>query len=107
MRERAGDQARFVGSVSVKPDDRLRVEVALDREEVVLAGVLGDDGSWLELMPPESRTAGTYFSDRSARVDASPLRGIVLVGTPTAVTLARTTHRFDGVSSLRIDWESP
>lgn len=107
VRERGGDQSRFVGTVAVRPDDRLRVEVALDRDEVILAGVLGDDGSWLELMPAVSRSAGTHFSDHSARVDSSPLRGTILVGAPAAVTIARTTHRFDGVASLRIEWEAP
>ena len=33
IRERAGEQARFTRTVRVRPGDRLRVEVALDREQ--------------------------------------------------------------------------
>lgn len=107
IRERAGRQERFTGSVEVKPGDRLRVEVALDREQAILAAVMGDDASWLELMVEGSRRPGTHFSERSARVDASPMRGTILVGSPEAVARARATRRFHDVSSIRIEWEAP
>ena len=107
VRERSGQQARFTSKTTVRPGDRLRVEVALDREQVISAGVLGDDGSWLELMPETPRAAGTHFSERSARVDSEPLRGTVLVGPPAQVALARSTRNFQGVSTLRLEWETP
>jgi hypothetical protein len=107
IRERDGKQTRFTNSVQVKPGDRLRVEVALDREQTILAAVMGEDSSWLELMPGGVRRPGTHFSDRSARVDSSPLRGTVIVGPPEAVNRARETRRFDGVSTVRIEWEAP
>lgn len=107
IRERGGEQARFTGNVAVRPNDRLRVEVALDRQRAILAGVVGDDGSWIELMSEGVRRPGTHFSDRSAKVDTSPLRGTILVGAREAVTRARETQRFDvdGVSTVRIEWE--
>lgn len=107
IRERAGQQARFTGAVAVKPGDRLRVEVALDREQAILAAVMGDDASWLELMTEGARRPGTHFSERSARVDGSPLRGTILVGSPEAVARARSTRRFDEVTTIRVEWESP
>jgi hypothetical protein len=107
VRERNGSQERFTGRAAIRPGDRLRVEVALDREATISAGVLGDDGSWLELMPEGSRAAGTHFSEKSARVDAEPLRGTIVVGAPAEVELARTTRSFGGVSTLRLDWEAP
>ena len=87
----------------MKPGDRLRVEVALDREQTILAAVMGEDASWLELMPDGVRPPGTHFSERSARVDASPLRGTILVGAPGAVQRARQTKRFDDVATVRVD----
>lgn len=107
IRERAGQQGRFTDKVSVRPGDRLRVEVALDREQAILAAVMGEDESWLLLMPEGVRRPGTHFSERSARVDASPLRGTVLAGPPQAVARARSSKRFEGVSAIRIEWESP
>jgi hypothetical protein len=107
IRERAGRQARFTGKVDVKPGDRLRVEVALDREQAIVAAVMGDDASWLELMPEGTRRPGTHFSERSARVDSSPMRGTILVGSPEEVARARSTRRFEGLVTIRIDWEAP
>jgi hypothetical protein len=105
IRERGAEQSRFTGSVAVRAGDRLRLEVALDHEQPILGAVLGDDGSWLELMPESVRPPGTHFSERSARVDASPLRGMILVGAPDAVKNARQTKRWDGVVAIHIDWE--
>ncbi len=107
IRDRAGHQQRFTGSVAVKPGDRLRVEVALDREQAILAAVMGDDASWLELMTEGARRPGTHFSERSARVDASPMRGTIVVGAPDAVARARAAKRFDDVATIRVEWEAP
>lgn len=107
VRERGGNQARFAGRVAVRPGDRLRVEVALDQEQDILAAIMGEDGSWLELMPQGARSSGTHFSDRSARVDASPLRGTVVVGSPDAMKRAKETKDASGLATIRIDWEAP
>jgi hypothetical protein len=66
---------------------------------------MGDDASWLELMPEGVRQPGTHFSERSARVDGSPLRGTILVGSPEAVRHAKATKNVSGLSAVRIEWE--
>lgn len=105
IRERGKDQARFSSTVRVRPGDRIRLEVALDREQAILGGVLADDGSYLELLTRGVRGPGTHFSERSAKIDALPTRGTILVGTPEAVARARETKVLEGVSTLRVDWE--
>ena len=67
---------------------------------------MGDDASWLELMSGGVRRPGTHFSERSARVDASPLHGTILVGSPEALAVARSTRRFDGLHAIRVEWEA-
>jgi hypothetical protein len=105
VRERGGEQTRFSSTVRVMPGDRIRVEVALDHEQAILGAVLADDGTYLELMPEGVRGAGTYFSERSAKIDATPTRGTVVIGTPEAVARARATKQMDGVATLRVEWE--
>jgi hypothetical protein len=110
VRERAGQQARFSSAVKVRPGDRIRVEVALDREQAILGGVLGDDGTYLELMPEAVRGPGTHFSEKSAKFDASETHVTILIGTADAVARARATRKLDDISRLttvRIEWESP
>lgn len=107
IRERGKEQARFSGAVRVRPGDRLRLEVALDREQAILGGVLADDGSYLELMPQGVRGPGTHFSERSAKIDTLPTRGTILIGSPDAVARARDTKVLDGVSTLRVEWDQP
>jgi hypothetical protein len=107
VRERAGAQSRFVGPVPVKPGDRLRVEVALDRSVVILGAVMGDDGSWVELMPEGVRESGTHFSEKAVRVDAQPMSGTIFVGSPDGVRRARAHEKADDVRSIRIEWEGP
>jgi|CXWL01.1.fsa_nt_gi hypothetical protein len=104
VRERRGTQERSIGPMTVTAGDRLRIEVAIDRTQAILGAVLGDDGSYIELMDGV-HDAGTYFSDKSVRVDARPLSGTILVGTPEAVRLARVTHRLDGLRTIRVEWE--
>ncbi len=105
VRERSGEQARFASSVGVRPGDRLRVEVALDREQAILAAVISDDGTYLELMPLAVRGPGTHFSEKSAKIDGTPTYGTIVIGSPEAVARARATHQLDGVSALRVEWE--
>lgn len=112
IRDRAGAQERLVEDVRVEPGDRLRVEIGLDHEQVITAALLGDDGSWLELLPGTSLGPGTHFSERAARVDASPMSGTLLVGAPDAVARARASRAtggaaLDGVTAIRIRWEAP
>ena len=105
VRDRGGDQARFASGVRVRPGDRLRVEVALDREQAIVGAVLADDGSYLELMPPAVRGPGTHFSEKSAKITAAPTFGTIVIGTPEAVARARATRQLDGVATLRVESE--
>jgi hypothetical protein len=105
VRDRAGEQARFASGVRVRPGDRLRVEVALDREQAILGGVLSDDGSYLEVMPLAVRGPGTHFSEKSAKIDSAPTYGTIVIGTSEAVARARATRQLDGLSTLRVEWE--
>jgi hypothetical protein len=108
IRERDGAQARFTQTVHVRPGDRLRIEVAVDRPRSILGVVLGDDGTTLEMMADGVRAAGTHFSERSARIDTQPLHGTILVGDPEAVRRAEAQRDGDdraGVASIRVEWE--
>ncbi|MDB5212984.1 MAG: hypothetical protein JWO86_911 [Myxococcaceae bacterium] len=107
VRDRGGAQARFSSTVRVRPGDRLRVEVALDHEQAILGAVLADDGTYLELMPQAVRGPGTHFSERSAKIDAAPTRGTIIIGSPAAIAHARETKSLDGVTTLRVELESP
>lgn len=97
IRERDGEQRRFTGKVPVREGDRLRVEVALDREEAILAAVVSDDGSTLELMPAAVRPPGTHYSERSARVEGPPMGGKIVVGGSMQ----------DAETVVRVEWERP
>jgi len=105
IRERDGEQKRFTGRVPVKEGDRLRVEVAIDRDQTILAGVLSEDGSYLELMPPAQRAAGTHYSDKSARVSAPPSNGTILVGTEEQVSRAKQHLPTTDLDQVRVEWE--
>jgi hypothetical protein len=106
IRERAGDQQRFTTDLAVQGGDRLRIEVALDRPQTILAGVLAEDGTWLDLMSEGTRGAGTHFSEQAARFDADPMRGWILVGTPDAIAQSRAARApRGGVVAMRLGWE--
>jgi hypothetical protein len=95
IRERDGEQKRFTGKVPVREGDRLRIEVAIDREQAILAAVVSDDGSTLELMPAAVRAPGTHYSEKSARVSGPPMGGKIVVGGTMQ----------DAESVIRIEWE--
>jgi hypothetical protein len=106
IRDRAGVQERFTGPFTVRPDDRLRVEVAVDHPMLLSIGLLFDDGSWTPLLTPVDLATGTHLSDLAARFDSTPTDAELLVGSPEEVTRARATHRFEGILAWRIDSSS-
>jgi hypothetical protein len=69
--------------------------------------VLADDGTYVELMPLGTRGPGTHLSERSAKIDAAPTRGTIIVGSPEAVARARSTRQLVGVGTLRVEGEQP
>ena len=105
VREREGAQQRFAGPLQVRAGDRLRVEVSTDRDGPVAAGLLTDEGEWVQLFAPSALEAGTHYSDRAARFDDSPTRATLLVGDPAAVDRARRTRDFGGVVAWRVTSE--
>lgn len=106
VRDRGGQQARFTDVVKTRPGDRLRLEVAIDSSQAILGGVLGDDGSWLEMTTDGVREVGTFFSEKSTRIDGEPTSGIVLVGPPDDVRRAKKDHLFAGLKTVRIEIEA-
>lgn len=108
IRERDGDQGRFTSRVGVREGDRLRIEVALDRSGIILAGVLAEDGSFLPLLESAVRPPGTHFSDHAARFDHVPTHGWIIVGSEDAIARARWARKpVVGVTSMRVEWEGP
>jgi hypothetical protein len=102
VRDRSGAQERLTSEVPVKPGDRIRVEVGVDDERPIVAGVLGKDGTWVVVLAPALLEAGTHLSERSARFDETPTEGWVLAGQPEEVERARMTRVFDSVTAIPI-----
>jgi hypothetical protein len=105
IRERGGRQERLVGPFAVRPSDAVRVEVSVDQAGPLTAGLLTDEGEWVVLLLPASVTAGTHYSERAARFDATPTHATLLVGAPAAVDRARRTRDFAGLIAWRVTSE--
>ena len=102
VRERGGGQERLTGPFDVRPSDRIRVEIAVDREEAITAGLLADDGTWTVLEAPSTLAIGTHYSELAARFDESPTQAFLLVGSPVDVARARSVGSFDGIIAWRV-----
>jgi hypothetical protein len=102
IRERDGRQERLTGPFEVEPSDRIRIEIAVDREEPVTAGLLSDDGTWTLLQSPAALSVGTHYSDLAARFDDTPTDALLLVGSPAEVERARRFRNFEDVVAWRI-----
>lgn len=102
VREREGVQQRFSGPLQVLAGDRLRVEVSTDHDGALAAGLLTDDGEWVQLLASSELEAGTHYSELAARFDDSPTRATLVVGDPGAVDRARRTRDFGGVVAWRV-----
>jgi hypothetical protein len=105
VRERSGVQERVAGAVRVRPGDRVRIEVSLDQEQPIVAGILDADGTWAPLLVPTTLEAGTHFSDQAARFDARFTEGWVIAGPPDDVARARTTRDLHGVTVVPVQRE--
>ena len=102
IRERDGRQERLSGPFEVQASDRIRIEISVDRDEPVTAGLLSNDGRWTVLEAPVALSAGTHYSDLAARFDETPTDAILLVGSPADVERARKSRNFDGVVAWRV-----
>ena len=105
--EHAGAQSRHTGDLVLEPGDRIRLELALDHEERIVAGVLTDDGEWAELQPARTLGNGTHYSEQSISFDGDVPRGWVLVGSESAVTRARQSRDFREVSAIGVRQKLP
>jgi hypothetical protein len=105
IRERGVTQERFAGKVSVRPGDALRLEVSLDVNRSISAGLLDEQGGFVELIAPKQLLPGTHFSELAARFDDHPTRGWMIAGDPAMVDRARKTRRFDQVSAIFVEVE--
>jgi hypothetical protein len=102
VRDRHGAQERFTSTIAVAPDDRLRLELTVDREGMYEAGLLGEDGSWLLLLSPAMLTPGAHFSEKAAHLDDKPTQGWLVAGPPEDVARARATRDFTGLAILAV-----
>ena len=100
--EHLGAQSRQTDALALEPGDRIRLEIALDHDARVSAGVLTDDGEWAPLEPPLSLAAGTHFSEESIAFTDSVPTGHVVVGDADAVARARADHDLARVTTIRL-----
>ncbi len=106
IRDRAGRQERLSGPFDVRPGDRIRVEIAVDQDEAVTAGLLAKDRTFTLLQPPGVLAIGTHFSELAARFDDTPTDSLLLVGSPVDVERARRTGDFENVVTWAVRSES-
>ncbi len=102
-----GVQTRELGTLRIAPGDRIRVEIALDHDSQVTAGVLTESGGWAELQAPSTFETGTHFSEKSIAFDGDIEPGWVIVGPPPVVERARRTRDFGIVHAIRIHPVAP
>jgi hypothetical protein len=102
VRERNGKQERLTGPFEVRASDRVRVEIAVDRDETITAGLLSSEGTWTVLEAPVLLSAGTHYSDLAARFDETATDAVLLVGSPGDVERARASRNFEGVVAWRV-----
>jgi hypothetical protein len=102
IRDRGGHQERLAGPFGVRAGDAVRIEVSVDHEGPITAGLLTDDGTWVVLLAPALLAKGTHDSEQSARFDATPTRAVLLVGDPAAVQRARQTRDFSGLVAWKV-----
>jgi hypothetical protein len=98
--DHAGSQSRQTGLVELVPGDRIRLEIALDHDGLVAAGVLTDSGDWAPLHGSALMTAGTHYSEQSIEFEHDVPRGVIIVGPADGVDAARTHRNFDNVVAI-------
>jgi hypothetical protein len=98
--EHLGSQTRQTGALQLEPGDRIRLEIALDHEVRMEAGVLTDDGEWASLEPALLLAPGTHYSEEAITFTDSVPRGQILVGESAAVAEARQRRDFGAVTTI-------
>jgi hypothetical protein len=105
IRLRGADQDRIPSSLKVRPGDKLRLEIALERPQAILGGIVTEGGEFVEMMPLATRPSGTHFSEKAVAVDATPTRGWLVAGSVAEIERARMLRRPEGIPALRLEWE--
>jgi hypothetical protein len=105
--EHAGAQSRQTGALALDPGDRIRLEIALDHDVRLAAGVLAESGEWADLQPPALLGSGTHYSEQSITFDHDVPSGWVLVGREDAVARARKSRDFHDVTTIRVRPKHP
>jgi hypothetical protein len=105
--EHAGTQSRQTGDLTLDPGDRIRLEIALDHDVRLAAGVLTEDGEWAELQPPALLGSGTHYSEQSVTFEREVPNGWVLVGREDAVARAKKSRDFHEVTAIRLRQKHP
>lgn len=98
--EHQGAQSRRTGPLELEPGDRIRLEIALDHDEILAAGVLSDQGEWAELQASALMAGGTHYSEQSIAFDGDVPSGVVLVGPAEAVNTARANRNYESVVAI-------
>lgn len=105
--EHEGRQSRRSGPLVLARGDRVRLEIALDHQSEVAAGVLADDGEWAELQAPALLPSGAHHSERSVRFEGDVPVGWLLAGPSEDVAKARATRDFVGVVAIPVRGTGP
>ena len=102
-----GVQDRRTGPVELEVKDRVRLELALDHDDRLAAGVLAENGEWGDLQAPALLASGTHYSEQSIRFDEDVPRGWILVGRVNAIAKARRDRDFHEVLAIAIRPKRP
>ena len=106
VRDRAGLQERFAGAITVRPGDKIRVELSLDAPGTWMAGVVTSRGEFVVVMEESARDAGTHFSEAALRIDGTQMDGTLVVGSRAAIDAARAASNLDALTTMPITWEA-
>ena len=106
-RKRGDRVTQHHGQLSIRPGDRLQLEVRSERMQNLMVGVLGDDGTWMAITDALRTDSGWRpVGDHALQVDARPTSGWFVAGPPDAVAAVRRSGRPDArVVACRMDVE--
>ena len=93
--------------VTIRAGDQLQLELHTNQSRVLSAGLLTDDGSWVELAFHQKFSPGrSRVGYEALEVDSAPSGGWFIVGAPDAVEQVRRTQELNPqISVCRIEPE--
>jgi hypothetical protein len=102
VRKRGAGISILQGVVTVEPGDEIRIRFVCRTSGKLVAGILTDAGSWIPLFSDDC-PLGVHTPDAALRVTEEPGGGVILLGTPEEVSLARAGQPAR-VRRARLDW---